>query len=360
MRDNGLEAASIATSLSTAEDLGTGHPHIPQQRRPAQPASVKTRPRTLLVASTGGHLEQLYRIRARLQPVNGEVEWVTHDDPQSRSLLAGETVHMVPYVPPRGYREVARIHPEAWRIIRQRGFDRVISTGAGVALPFMVAARASRIPCHYIESAARADGPSLTGRLVSHMPGVRLYSQYQAWSGGRWNYRGSLFDNFSVVPKQPGSISRVVITLGTMRTYSFRRAVETLMKVLPEILAPNAQVLWQVGVTSPTDIPGDVRATVANAELRASMAEADLVIAHAGIGSAITALELGQRPVLLPRRSKWGEHVDDHQTLIAGELDRRGLAVSREADEITADDLLTAASGRITALQSPDPFALIS
>lgn len=318
-----------------------------------------TGPKTLLVASTGGHLEQLYRIRPRLVPKCGDVEWVTHDDPQSKSLLASERVHLIPYVPPRGYRQIAGNFPGAWNIVRQGGFERIISTGSGMALPFIATARMSGIPSHYIESAARADGPSLTGRIVSWLPGTRLYGQYEAWSNERWHFRGSLFDNFSTESRESKPISSVVVTLGTMRTYEFQRAVDRLLKVLPEVLAFDAHVLWQTGVTSSEGIVGDVRASLPNEELRAAIRDADLVIAHAGIGSAITALELGQRPVLIPRRMKHGEHVDDHQALIASELDRRGLAISREADEVRAVDLLEAASGRVVSKDDPKPFLLV-
>lgn len=320
----------------------------------------RAHPKTLLVAATGGHLEQLYRIRPRLVPECGEIQWVTHDDPQSRSLLAGEPVRLVPYVPPRGYREIARNTPAAWRMIRDGGYDRVISTGAGVAIPFLAAARISGVECHYIESAARADGPSVTGRIAAKMPGVRLYSQYQAWATGDWNYRGSLFDNFEAVQTTQPTIRRVVVTLGTMRTYGFRRAVDRLLKVLPEVLAPDGEVLWQLGVTDDSGMTGDVRSSVPNVELRQAMRDADLVIAHSGIGSALTALELGKRPVLLPRRPEFDEHVDNHQALIAGELDRRRLAVFAEADRVDADHLVRAASGKIIGHESARPFQLVA
>ena len=318
-----------------------------------------TQPRTLLVAATGGHLEQLYRIHGRITPVSGQVAWVTHDDSQSRSLLSDETVQFVDYVPPRGYRAIARLLPKAWSIVRDGHFDRVISTGAGVALPFFLAARGQGVRCHYIESAARADGPSVTGRIVARLPGVRRYSQYERWSGGRWNYRGSLFDAFEVVEKPGQPIGRVVVTLGTMRTYEFGRLVDRLERVLPEVVAPGGEVLWQVGVTKTRPSFGDVHENIPNADLRAAIATADLVVAHSGIGSAITALELGKRPVLVPRRPQFGEHVDDHQSLIASELAARDLAVLCEADQITAADLHAAARGHVRVGAAPGPFALV-
>ena len=316
------------------------------------------RPKTLLVAATGGHLEQLYRLSGRFIPKSGAVVWVTHEDAQSRSLLADQELHTVPYVPPRGYREVARVVPMAHRILRAGKFDRLVSTGAGLALPFFLAARARGLQCHYIESAARADGPSLTGRVVARMPGVHRYTQYERWSSSKWRYRGSLFDSFQVEEMPEPPIRKVVVTLGTMRTYSFRRLVDRLLVVLPEVVDPGADILWQVGATPADSIPGRVAASFPNVELRAAIAEADLVVAHAGIGSAITALELGKRPVLVPRRPQWGEHVDDHQSLIARELTQRHLSVTCEADELTSEDLRLAARGLVGTSDTWHPFEL--
>lgn len=314
--------------------------------------------RTLLVAATGGHLEQLFRISRRIVPASSAVQWVTHRDAQSESLLGEESVHYVPYVPPRGYRQIAALLPDARRTLKRGGFDRVISTGAGIAIPYLITARARGLPCHYIESAARADGPSLTGRIVSKVPGVRLYTQYQSWAGKRWSYRGSLFDSFAVeeVPDEP--VNRVVVTLGTMRTYEFGRLVQRLNSILPNVLAPGAEVLWQVGVTRAQPDFGRVEARVPGAELRQAISDADLVVAHSGIGSAITALEMGKRPLLVPRRVSYGEHVDNHQELIARELGKRGLAIEVEADRVTEADLLRAARGRVGASTELGPFSL--
>lgn len=316
-------------------------------------------PKTLLVAATGGHLEQLYRISSRFNPASGDVVWVTHDDAQSRSLLRNEELLTLPYVPPRGFREAARLLPAAHRILREGAFERVVSTGAGIAFPFLLAARARRLQCHYIESAARADGPSLTGRVVSRIPGVQLYTQYERWASPKWSYRGSLFDTFQVEEVDPAPIRRVVVTLGTMRSYGFRRLIDRLLEVLPEVVEPDADIMWQVGSSTSTEgIPGRVAAAYPNLELREAIARADLVIAHSGIGSAITALELGKRPVLVPRRAAFGEHVDEHQALIARELSGRHLAVSCEADELSVADLRLAARGSVVTSKNQSLFML--
>jgi UDP-N-acetylglucosamine--N-acetylmuramyl-(pentapeptide) pyrophosphoryl-undecaprenol N-acetylglucosamine transferase len=262
---------------------------------------------------------------------------------------------------PRGYLPAITTLPTAHRILRQGRFDRVVSTGSGIALPFFAAARTLNVSCHYIESAARTEGPSLTGKLVSRIPGTHLYTQYPSWESSQWRFRGSLFDQYERVDATPvpgRGVRRVVVTLGSMRTYQFPRAVERLAAMLPEILEPDAEVLWQVGPTDTSSLGIHSRDLIPASELAGAIAEADLVVAHAGIGSALTALEAGKRPVLLPRRQAMGEHVDDHQVLIAEDLEHRHLAVSRDVDELSVDDLRSAYTSAIRSSTDAEPFLL--
>jgi UDP-N-acetylglucosamine transferase subunit ALG13 len=127
-----------------------------------------------------------------------------------------------------------------------------------------------------------------------------------------------------------------------MRTYGFRRAVEAILRTLPDVVTPDARVLWQVGVTDVSDLQIEALNAVLAASLKTAIAAADLVIAHAGVGSTLTALDQGFAPVLLTRRKIYDEMVDDHQLMLAGELHRRGLAVTRDPDELTPHDLLRA------------------
>jgi len=59
-------------------------------------------------------------------------------------------------------------------------------------------------------------------------------------------------------------------------------------------------------------------------ELAEHVRQARAVITHAGVGSVLTALENGKRPIVVPRLQRLGEAVDDHQLAFARRLDAAG------------------------------------
>jgi UDP-N-acetylglucosamine transferase subunit ALG13 len=311
---------------------------------------------TLLVASTGGHLKELHHLHGRLAGVEGPYRWVTFDTPQSRSLLAGERVEFVPFVGGRDPLNLARNLAPAHSALRGGEVETVVSTGSAVALPFFALSRARGIRCHYIESAARIEGPSLTGRMIGRIPGVRRYSQYRGWKRRGWSFGGSVFDSFAgeagPAAGKP-ALDKVVVTLGTYRGYAFTRLVRRLLEILPA----EAEVLWQTGDTDVSGLGIAGHRAIPEGDLTAAMREADVVVAHAGVGTALAAFEVGKCPLLVPRRFSLGEHVDDHQAQIAGELGKRGLAVSAGADDLSRADLLAAATKRVTRPAQAPIFA---
>jgi UDP-N-acetylglucosamine--N-acetylmuramyl-(pentapeptide) pyrophosphoryl-undecaprenol N-acetylglucosamine transferase len=292
---------------------------------------------TLLVASAGGHLKQLHRLRPRLEELEGDVVWVTWPCAQERSLLRDEPVIHVRETAPRDVVTILRNTDHALAVTRKRQVRTLVSTGSQVVLPFMAMARARGASCHFIESAARSEGPSLTGRLVQRIPGVHYYTQY---AGGSHGYVGSVFDGFAAARRElPARISRAVVVLGTM-PHGFRRLVER----LAPLLGPEVETLWQVGSTDTGGLGIHAHRTVPAHDLAAAMREADVVVAHAGVGAALDAFESGRHPILVPRRVARGEHVDDHQRQVAHALAARGLAMTRDADELSENDLLAAAA----------------
>ncbi len=149
-------------------------------------------------------------------------------------------------------------------------------------------------------------------------------------------------------------MTKVLVTLGTYRGYGFERLIRRVLAILPA----GADVVWQTGDTPTEGLGIDGREAMPERELLAAMADADVIVSHAGVGSALTAFEIGRSPILVPRRAHLGEHVDDHQVQVAGELHERGLAMTVDADELTLAHLEEAARRGVAPLADPPDFAL--
>jgi UDP-N-acetylglucosamine:LPS N-acetylglucosamine transferase len=130
----------------------------------AEPRTPRRLPGTaMLVGSSGGHLAQLQTV-APLWDVEHR-SYVTFDTDDALSLLTGEQVTWAHHPTTRNLRNLVRNSALAVRELRRRRPDVVVSTGAAVAFPFFLAARAMRIPTVYVEVYDRIDSPTLTGRL---------------------------------------------------------------------------------------------------------------------------------------------------------------------------------------------------
>lgn len=308
---------------------------------------------TLLVASGGGHLQQLWSLVPRLG-LGPDLVWATPRSGLSDDLLRGQKHYVLPYAKPRDWAAAVRLTRQAHGILRECGAARIVSTGASPAPPFFLAGASLGLDLHYIESATRSNGPSLSGRLVEMLPSAHLYTQYPEWAQGRWRYAGSIFDPYSLQDAQPeGGIRSVVVTLGT-EDFPFRRAVERLVRLLPR----NSEILWQTGHTDVRGLGIRGHKSVPGDEMRAAMAAADVVVCHAGTGSALTAFELGKVPLVLPREARHGEHVDDHQQLTARELRRRGLAVVAGVDDLMPEHFEMTRWSRVVRDEGHQPFPL--
>jgi UDP-N-acetylglucosamine transferase subunit ALG13 len=63
--------------------------------------------------------------------------------------------------------------------------------------------------------------------------------------------------------------------------------------------------------------------------------EADFIIAHAGMGTIITALELRKPLLVMPRQASFGEHRNDHQLATAKRFLEQGyISVADDVPEL--------------------------
>lgn len=118
----------------------------------------------LLVCSCGGHLLQLTSLRDAF--AHRERVWVTFDKADARSLLRDEQVIHAFGPTNRNIPNAVRNLRLAWSTLRRVRPAAMVSTGAGVAVPFAWTARAMGIPVIYVESVTRIESLSLSGRMI--------------------------------------------------------------------------------------------------------------------------------------------------------------------------------------------------
>jgi beta-1,4-N-acetylglucosaminyltransferase len=164
----------------------------PGRRNSAHTSIVTGRRPCLLVASNGGHLLQLVQFRD-LWP-REERHWVTFDKPDSRSLLAGEDVTWAYYPTNRNIKNLLLNIVLAVRVVTRLRPRAVVSTGAGVAVPFCYVGRLFGARVIFIESFSRVTAPSLTARLV-HPVAHRFFVQWPALRDRfrKAEYEGTVF-----------------------------------------------------------------------------------------------------------------------------------------------------------------------
>ena len=81
----------------------------------------------------------------------------------------------------------------------------------------------------------------------------------------------------------------------------------------------------------------EVHATLPPARFDALFAAARVVVAHAGIGSILSARAHDRPLILVPRRAELGEHRNDHQTATARRLaGRAGLRIVWDPADLPA------------------------
>lgn len=90
----------------------------------------------------------------------------------------------------------------------------------------------------------------------------------------------------------------------------------------------KGDVIVQAGQTKYKSNYMEIFDLIPNTKFNKLIKEADLVITHGGVGSIISALKHNKKVIAVPRLSKYGEHVNDHQLEIVEEFSKLGYIKS--------------------------------
>lgn len=117
-----------------------------------------------LVCSCGGHVLQLHSLNKLW--AEHQRFWVTFPAEDSKYLLRDETIHWAHFPTNRNIKNLIKNLFLAWRLLRKERPDVIITTGAGVAVPFIYIGAMLGIRTIFVESLTRTEGVSLSAKLV--------------------------------------------------------------------------------------------------------------------------------------------------------------------------------------------------
>jgi beta-1,4-N-acetylglucosaminyltransferase len=128
----------------------------------------------LLVCSSGGHFSGMMRLKKFWE--RSERTWVTFRNPSTEGSLLGEKVWWAYSPTNRNLVNLVRNFFLAVYVLLKEKPDLVITTGAGVAVPFLWLAHLLGAQTVFVESITRVHSLSLSARLVSSF--AEIYVQW--------------------------------------------------------------------------------------------------------------------------------------------------------------------------------------
>ena len=153
-----------------------------------------------------------------------------------------------------------------------------------------------------------------------------------------------------------GSSALILVTVGTQ--LPFDRLIESVDRWAKR--TGRRDIVAQVGPTSYR--PGNMEwhDFISPDRFQELQADAELLIAHCGMGSILSALVIGQPVLVMPRRHALGEHRSDHQLDTARRLSSlAGVHVALDPQQLSAklDQLSSLAGSRPIPCKAPPEFS---
>lgn len=314
-----------------------------------------------LAASGGGHMRQLLD----LEPFWGGRDYVFVTEPTAM----GESVaqrHPTEFVPHVALGQAKLGHPlvmlrsaianlaASWRIVSRHRPDVFISTGAGSMFFTGLFAKLRGAKLIVIDSFARFDRPSAFARIAGPIADWRIAqspASAKAWRDAECHDPLVMLEG-----ERPAKEKLLFATVGA--TLPYERLLDYVGDAKRKGLIPE-QVVVQTGKGTPPVEGAQCFETLDFAEMKATLAKADIVVCHGGTGSIVTALQAGCRTIAIPRLFERGEHYDNHQLEITEAFEQRGLLfVARTREEFAA--ALVKARTATPRLATTDPKGLIA
>lgn len=130
----------------------------------------------------------------------------------------------------------------------------------------------------------------------------------------------------------------IFVTLGTQK-FQFNRLLIKIDQLIEKKIITEP-VMAQIGYSDYIPKNYEYKDFMDRDEFNKNINDSNLIITHGGTGAIINSLKLDKKIIAVPRQSKYGEHVDNHQFQIVKMFSKQHYicAVNKEIDEI--DNLL--------------------
>jgi beta-1,4-N-acetylglucosaminyltransferase len=116
----------------------------------------------------------------------------------------------------------------------------------------------------------------------------------------------------------------IFVTVGTNPTMHFDRLLKPIDALAAELEEP---MVIQTGCSEYVPQHAEFFTFTTSVHMEELSHTARLIVSHAAAGSVITALRYRKPVVVVPRRCRLNEHIDDHQLELAKALDAESRAV---------------------------------
>lgn len=126
----------------------------------------------------------------------------------------------------------------------------------------------------------------------------------------------------------------ILVLLGTQKN-DFTRLLEAVQKNIDSGLIKD-KVIVQAGDTKFKSKDMEIFDLIPMDKMNDLIDSAQLIITHGGVGSIVGALKKNKKIIVMPRLSKYGEHVNNHQQQIVSIFEEKGYIKSiNSADDLT-------------------------
>lgn len=140
----------------------------------------------------------------------------------------------------------------------------------------------------------------------------------------------------------------IFISLGT-QDKSFHRLLEEVESLCEKGLLRD-RIVVQAGYTKFNSKFMEIFDYMDQKEFENNIQDCNLLIAHGGVGTIMTAMNYHKKIIGVPRLAKYGEHHNDHQVEILSQFDEKGYLIFSPTVEMLEDTL------RIVATFNPKPY----